>query len=112
MEYIELINALSDEIQYAEENFIPIIRKESAKYLYDFVRQRGFSNVLEVGTAIGFSGSIILAAGAKRLTTIDINEKSLVVAKTTFEKLGYIGNVTIYHNDAKVVLQNLVNDII
>ena len=110
MEYNKLLEKLSDEIQYAKENFIPIIRKESSKFLYDFVKLHKFKNVLEIGTAIGFSGSLILSAGVEKLVTIDINEKSLAVARSTFKKLNFENNVTVINNDAKLVLKELVKE--
>ena len=108
MEYESVLEMLSDEMCYAKENFVPIIRDSSSKFLYDFVKGNKVKRVLEIGTAIGFSGSIILSAGAERLTTIDINEVSLAVAKKTFEKLGFSNNVEIIHKDAKLVLDDLV----
>lgn len=108
MEYESVLEMLSDEICYAKENFVPIIRDSSSKFLYDFVKENKVKRVLEIGTAIGFSGSIILSAGAEKLTTIDINEVSLAVAKNTFEKLGFSNNVEIIHKDAKLVLDDLV----
>lgn len=108
MGFDEIIGMLSDEREYAKENFVPIIRDKSAEYLYNFVKQNNISTILEIGTAIGYSGSIMLSAGAKRLTTIDINEKSLAVAKNTFAKLGYGDSVLIYHDDASRVLEKLV----
>lgn len=110
MDYNDLMELLKDERDYAIENHIPIIRDESARLLYDFVKDNAIKNVLEIGTAIGYSGSIILGAGAKRLTTIDINENYLEVAGRTFEKLGYSGFVEVFNGDAKEVLSNLVDE--
>lgn len=110
MTFDELMEKLTDEKLYAEENFVPIIRPESAKFLFDFVKENNIKRVLEIGTAIGFSGSVILSAGAEGLVTIDINEKSLGVAKNTFEKLGFSDRVKIINNDAKAVICDLVND--
>ena len=62
MEFDSVITKLTDEMCYAKENFIPIIRDKSAKYLFDFVVKNNIKKVLEIGTAIGFSGSIILSA--------------------------------------------------
>ena len=110
MEFDELLEKLNEERLYAEENFVPIIRQQSAKFLYDFVKKNQCKRVLEIGTAIGYSGSIMLSAGVENLVTIDINEKSLGVAKSTFKKLGYLERVKIYHNDAKLVLKKLVEN--
>ncbi len=108
MEIDEVLNLLEDEECYAKENFVPIIRPNSAKYLYNFVKDNKIKSVLEIGTAIGFSGTIMLSAGAEKLTTIDINEVTNKVAKNTFEKMGFSGNVGMFLEDAKTVLPKLV----
>lgn len=108
MDYDKILKLLEDEYRYARENFIPIIRDESAKFLYDFVRENKIKTVLEIGTAIGYSGNIILSAGAERLVTVDINEKSLNVAMFAFEKTGYIDRVNVIKEDAMRVIVELV----
>ena len=104
MEFNTLMQELSDEIIYAKDNFIPIIRDESALFLYNYVTDNNIKNVLEIGTAIGFSGSIILSAGAESLTTIEINERNYQIAIETFEKLNYKDKVTMYLADAKYIV--------
>ncbi len=110
MEYEKIIEKLSELKSYAKDNFVPIIREESAKFLYDYVRNNNIKTILEIGAAIGFSGSIMLSAGAEKLVTVDINAKSLVLAKKTFEMMGFRSNVEIYEADAKDVILELVNN--
>ncbi len=110
MELKDILENLQDEIKFAEENYVPIIRKKSAEYLYNFVKNHGYKNILEIGTAIGFSGSIILGAGAESLTTIDINEDYLAKASHTFDKFNFSDKVTILHGDAKYHIQKLLNE--
>lgn len=110
MEYQEIINNLEDERSYAKEHFVPIIRDKSSKYLFDFIKKNNIKSVLEIGTAIGYSGSIILSAGAEKLVTIDINADSLNVARNTFEKLGYSDRVEIFNKDAKIVIEELLGN--
>lgn len=109
MELNEILNNLQEEIKFAKINYVPIIREKSAEYLYNFVKDNGYQNVLEIGTAIGFSGSIILGAGAKTLTTIDINKDYLKIAKNTFGKLGFLDKVTMLLGDAKNYIEDLKN---
>lgn len=105
MEFEQIITNLMDEQYYAKNNYVPIIREKSAKFLYNFVKDTNRKNVLEIGTAIGFSGSIIIGAGAECLTTIDINEDYLKMAKNTFEKMNMLEKVTICHGDAFETIQ-------
>ena len=107
MELNEILNNLQEEIKFAKTNYVPIIREKSAEYLYNFVRDNVYQNILEIGTAIGFSGSIIIGAGAKTLTTIDINEDYLKMAKNTFAKFGFLDKVTMLFGDAKNHIEDL-----
>ena len=110
MDINEVLKKLSEEECYAKENFVPIIRPNSAKFLYNFVKENNIKSVLEIGTAIGYSGSIIMSAGVSCLTTIDINEVTNKVADNTFKKLGYRDNVEMILEDAKTVLPRLVQE--
>jgi caffeoyl-CoA O-methyltransferase len=110
MDFDELITKLKDEKLYAQENFIPIIRDDSSRYLFNFVRKNDFKKILEIGTAIGYSGSIMLTASNCKLYTVDINEKSLSVAKNTFQKLGLIDRVNVFLDDAKNVIEYLLKN--
>lgn len=108
MEFDEIMESLREEELYARENFVPIIRPNSARYLFDYIKDNKICSVLEIGTAIGFSGSIMMAGGVLKLTTIDINEKTNVIARNTFDKLGFLNNVEMFLEDAKFVLPKLV----
>lgn len=108
MEVEKILELLEDEECYARENFVPIIRPNSAKFLHNFVKENNVRTILEIGTAIGFSGSIMLSAGAEKLTTIDINEVTNKVARNTFAKLGFGEQVELILEDAKTVLPKLV----
>lgn len=41
--------------EYAEENFIPIMQKEGIDYLINFIKENKIYNILELGSAIGYS---------------------------------------------------------
>jgi len=110
MNFDEMMDKLSSLQSYAKENFVPIIRPVSAKFLFDFVKENKVKKVLEIGTAIGYSGSIMIASGIDYLKTIDINEKHLEIAKNTFESCGFGSQVDIICDDAKNVLPRLVEN--
>ncbi|MBE5757463.1 MAG: O-methyltransferase [Clostridiales bacterium] len=110
MTFEKLMEKLSDAKIFAEENFVPIIRDKSAKFLYDFVEKNNFKNILEIGTAIGYSGSIMLSACNSKLTTVDKNEKLIDYANNVFSELGYSERVRVYCNDAKNLIESLSQD--
>lgn len=110
MGYEKIIELLEENRCYAKEHYVPIIRDKSSKFLFDFVRENNIKTVLEIGTAIGYSGSIMLSAGVEKLATIDINSEYLELAKKTFERLGTSKDVEIFNDDAKNVIEVLKNN--
>lgn len=94
---------------YAKENKVPIVTKEVAEYLRFMAEYNKSKNILEIGTAIAYSGIILARAAEKnngKLTTIEINEDSFNIAKSNFEKAG-LSNVIQELGDAVVILDKL-----
>ena len=55
---------------YAREKYIPVLKDESTQFLVDFVKKHQPNNILEIGTAVGYSGSLMLLANTNsNLTT-------------------------------------------
>ncbi|MGF2145914.1 O-methyltransferase [Vagococcus fluvialis] len=88
---------------------VPIIPNETASFLRFFLKQIKAKNVLEVGTAIGFSASLMLDSMGEgsHVTTIDRFDVMIKKAKANFEKLGVQEQVTLLEGDAKEVLPTL-----
>jgi predicted O-methyltransferase YrrM len=97
-------------IQYAKENFVPIVRPKTLELLLSTIRKNKTQKILEIGTAIGYSGSQMLLNSEATLTTIEKNEKMFEVSKNNFERLGLSSRVTQINGDAKEVLQQLVDN--
>ncbi len=74
--------------KFARANNIPVLLDDSAKFLAEFVKKHQFKNILEIGTAVGYSGSImLLSSELANLTTIEKNEESFNRAIDTFRQL-------------------------
>ena len=75
--------------KFALDNHVPIVRNKTLEYLLEAVREDGIESVLEIGTAIGYSGALMLNSNKNAtLTTIEKNEKSFEIAKENFKDLG------------------------
>ena len=95
--------------KYALDNHVPIVRNKTLEYLQEAVSESNINTILEIGTAIGYSGSLMLDANKNAtLTTIEKNEKSLNIAKENFENLGLSDRVELILGDAKDVLEDLI----
>lgn len=99
---------LENIISSSRENFIPIILDDSAKFLVEFCSKNDFLNVLEIGTAVGYSGILILNSSKNaKLTTIEKSREMFDKAKVNFEKYALSNRVNQILGDAKDVLEGL-----
>lgn len=95
--------------QYALRTDVPIIRKEMQSFLKTMMVMNKPKQILEVGTAIGFS-ALLMAAFAPsdcRITTIEKYEKRIPLAKANFEKFGRSEQITLLEGDAAEILKEL-----
>lgn len=95
--------------EYAKENNIPIVTKEVAKYLEFMIKITNPKNILEVGTAIGYSGILmgrLIEKNGGILTTIEIDEERFNEAKKNFEKAS-LKNVKMILGDATAEIEKL-----
>ena len=99
-----------DEIeQYAIDTQVPIIRKSMQsllKFLLAYTKPR---NILEVGTAIGFSALLMNEYSPEgcKITTIEKYEKRIPIARENFKHAGAEENITLLEGDATEILKQL-----
>lgn len=87
---------------------VPIITNDAAAFLRTQVHLKQPMSILEVGTAIGFSGSLMLLNTSAHLTTIELDEDSYHIAARHFGDLGLLERVTQHLGDASEVMGRLV----
>ena len=96
-------------INYAKqlrEKYIPAIREETANLLCDMVKKSQPKRILEIGTAVGVSGALMLISSPNSsLVTIDVNREMCDRAKDTFAEYGLTDRVQIVCDDAINFLQ-------
>ena len=87
---------------FAHENNVPIVTKEVAEYLKFIVKTHKVKNILEVGTAIGYSGILMakeIVGQDGKLYTIEIDEKRYNQAQENIKKSG-LSNIVSIKGDA------------
>ena len=114
---VEYLNSLETELpehlakleSYAIEHEVPIIRKEAQSLLKFFLELKQPKRILEVGTAIGFSASLLCEYMPKdcHLTTIEKVPMRIVEAEKNLAALKRSQDVTFLTGDAEEVLKNL-----
>lgn len=87
---------------FAHENNVPIVTKEVAEYLKFIVKTHKVKNILEVGTAIGYSGILMakeIVGQDGKLYTIEIDEERYNQAQENIKKSG-LSNIVSIKGDA------------
>ena len=95
---------------YAKENFIPIIRPNSREILMAEVKKLSPSKILEIGSAIGYSGLCMLFASSASLVTIEKDEERATMARQNFERYNVAKRVQLINDDALKILTNLAEE--
>lgn len=96
---------ISDIKNNARANHIPVMEEAPAELLKEIISSRKPKKILEIGTAVGYSGLIMLSLSPDAfLTTIEINTERLIEARKNFEKAGVIDRVRCIEDDANFVL--------
>uniref|UniRef100_UPI002603C2DC O-methyltransferase n=1 Tax=Fusobacterium sp. TaxID=68766 RepID=UPI002603C2DC len=95
--------------EFAKIHNVPIVTKEVAKYLEFMIKTHNIKNVLEIGTAIGYSGILmarLIEKNGGTLTTIEIDEERYNQAKENFSKAN-LTNVKMILGDATEEIEKL-----
>lgn len=94
-----------DEIeQFARERYIPVMLDDTRELLYNTVRDRNPKRILEIGTAIGYSGIIMLSACGGTLNTVEMDESNAQLARENFALFGVADRVNLFVGDARQII--------
>ncbi len=93
----------------ANENEVPIIPHETVVFMQFLLGQIKPKQVLEIGTALGFSSSLMAQYVGEdgHVTTIDRFDVMIRKAKKTYERLGLEDRVTLLEGQAADILPEL-----
>ena len=100
---------LSEIQEAAIDNDVPIVPHEVARFLSVILTMKKPKRILEIGTAVGFSASLMskyLDDGG-HITTIDRYDIMLADAKKNIARMGIEDKVTILEGDANDILPTL-----
>lgn len=84
----------------ANRRGVPIIREESHKILQNLTEKINPEKILEIGTAVGYSGILMLSSTKNStLTTIELNKEKAEEARFNFEVAGFADRATVINGD-------------
>ena len=100
---------LNDLEQFALKTNVPVIRPQMQSFLKLLLAIKQPKQILEVGTAIGFSALLMSEYGPRdcRITTIEKYEKRIPVAKENFKRAGKEDQILLLEGDAAQILKEL-----
>lgn len=87
--------------KYADEKGVPIMEKEGIEFLTEFIKLNNVKNILEIGSAIGYSAiNMALAGEDVNVTTIERDKDRYIEAVKNVKKLGLDSRITLILADA------------
>ncbi|WP_288961993.1 O-methyltransferase [uncultured Peptoniphilus sp.] len=112
--YLRDLKELKDEklremMDYAEENHVPIVERESEEFINFLLAIHKPKKILELGTAIGYS-SISFAKRNKcieKIDSVELKEEMVEIAKKNISYVGLDNIIKVHHSDAYDFLLDL-----
>ena len=99
---------LSQLEKFARERYIPVMLDDTKQLLYNTVSKCKPRRILEIGTAIGYSGIVMLSASERAtLNTVELDEQTANMARANFAEFGMSDRVNIFVGDAREIVPQL-----
>ena len=96
---------LQELLRYARQRYIPVMLDDTRQLLFDVVSRCRPKRILEIGTAIGYSGIIMLTASPlATLNTIELDEQVANIARQNFQKAEMSDRVNLFVGDAREIV--------
>lgn len=113
-EYIELLsNENSEYIERIREEAlatdVPIIKRSSEAFMKSLLKIKGYTNILELGTAVAYSTLIIAENSEAQITTVEKFEPRIKIAKENIKFSKFKDRIELICEDVDIVLKNLVS---
>jgi predicted O-methyltransferase YrrM len=100
--------------EYAKEHNVPIIEKESIAFIIKFIKANNIKEILEIGSAIGYSGILMASVNDDiKLTTIERDEVRYMECLKNVKKCNMQDRINVVYQDAlEVNLSGVAYDLI
>lgn len=87
--------------KYADEKGIPIMEKDGINFLSEFIKLNKIKNILEIGSAIGYSAiNMALASSCVNVTTIERDKDRYIEAVKNVKTMNLDDRITLILADA------------
>ncbi len=113
LRYLELVHPAPDPLlleleQHGRADGIPIISRETGRFLSVIVRMMQANRILEIGTAYGYSTLWMALAQPQlgKIWTIDPDSERTEIAMSYFRRAGEDDFITVFNQDAIELLES------
>ena len=87
--------------EYAKINNIPIMQKDGILYLINYIKENNIKNILEIGSAIGYSAIMMASIDSDiKITTIERDRDRYDLAVFNIKKYNLDKQINIIYGDA------------
>ena len=87
--------------KYAKENNVPIMLSDGIEYLCQFIQDNNIKNILEIGTAIGYSAiRMALVNEDINITTIERDKERYDLAINNINSMNIDNRINVIYGDA------------
>ena len=81
-----------------KDKYVPILKDEGISFLFDLVKKEKPKKILEIGTYIGYSASVMLSACEGSVITVEKLPENATLAKQNLKEFGT--RVEVWNEDA------------
>lgn len=101
MDRIEKENLIREMRTYAEKDCVPIMQRDGINFLVEQIIKKDIKNILEIGTAIGYSAIIMAFVRDNiKITSVERDEKRYLKAVKNVKKAHLEDRINLIFNDA------------
>lgn len=105
--------SIEDLENFAHDNNVPIMQKDGIEYMLEYIKQNNVRNILELGTAIGYSSIRMCSVDSNiHVTTIERNDEMYNKAIENIKAFNLSDRIDVVHGDALEVDINGSYDLI
>lgn len=94
-------------VDYAETNRVPIVSQDVARFIELLLKIIKPKNILEIGSAIGYSSLIMSKASDANILTIEKDEETFKVLKENLKKYDMDNKIKAINDDAISALKSM-----
>ncbi|MCR4742879.1 MAG: O-methyltransferase [Treponema sp.] len=92
---------ISEIKMYARKNDVPIMQDQSQQFICEYIKNHNYKNILEIGTAIGYSTiQFARCADDVKVTSIELDIDRFIKARQNVEDCGLQDRITLINENA------------